>query len=494
MRTGFLSRTAAVTTVAVAVTTVLAGSSALAEPSPEPTTGPPPNSVTVSDVERARESIDYLMTTYGVSQNEALRRLRLQARAAGIIAKVRGAVGDDLLSFSIDQKTDGKLTFLTAQADVAGKAIAPADFTETKFVKSRFTAKQHKEALAAVQQRMASRSGVETYTDFDTETIIVRYPTTEAAVATQVRGLAGRSSTHGVPVSVETPAPPPPGQQKACALLSCDTPIRGGVRLHIRKDNGDFGSCTAGFNVRGSNGWKYILTAGHCVLGVDKGGRQYAFHNGLPVVWEKAADGYDANNPSSPPDVNYSINQPSGWFNDWALLPFQTNGHDWLGYWQRPTAPHNLVASSCISPSNQPCSGNTYAIQGVYRWDDIGSNFVVCATGTGTSVVYPDTNTGYSYGTRCGVITTKYMDNYYFANTSTGKGILVNICGRDGDSGGPLFSQIDSTAYGILSGGPPTSGACSTSEGSVYSSVEFDLINARDRTGFTYNVITTSNG
>lgn len=486
------TRAAGMGAAAILIATFTSGVPAQADPRPGPTTGPPPNTPPASDAVRARESIDYLMTTYHISQDEALRRLRLQARAAGIVDRVRGAVGDELLDFYLDQRSGGRLTFLTSKPEAAAKSLGlvSTDLGETRFVRSKHTAAQLAQARAEVAKKVAGKPAVQVWTDTATETVKVRYLGTDRKVAAQVRSSAGKVAKGNVAVAVDTPGPPK-GVQRACALLDCDTPIRGGVRMHVRRDNGTWGSCTVGFTIRGSNGWSYLMTAGHCVT-VPGPKRQYMFHNGLPLVWEKAADGYDEHDPNAPADDRYFINQPTGLFRDYALVPFQTDGMNWSGYWLNNRGAHNLVASSCVSPSNNACSGNTYAMQGVYRWQDMGRYFVVCATGTGTGVIYSQ-DVGYRYGTHCGEINSTMMTNYSGAGVD-GHGIQVNICSRDGDSGGPLFSQIDSTAYGILSGGPPGSGACGTGEYSVYSPVELDLIHAQSRTGITFHVITTANG
>lgn len=122
---------------------------------------------------------------------------------------------------------------------------------------------------------------------------------------------------------------------------------------------------------------------------------------------------------------------------------------------------------------------------------------VVCATGTGTGVIYAE-NVGYTPGTRCGQIQNKQMYDYCAScSNASGRGLKVDICSRPGDSGGPLWSQAEGQAYGILSGGPSRSGACNMShpdEFGVYSPLSEDLADASAKTGITMSLITTSNG
>src|SRR5437762_1402003 len=103
-------RTGIVAGVVVLATMVLVPTSAVAEPSTPPSGGPTNDQGTTG----IRESLDYLMTKYGVSQAEALRRLQLQAHAADLAKAVHGKVGDELLSVWLDQENGGKLTFLTS--------------------------------------------------------------------------------------------------------------------------------------------------------------------------------------------------------------------------------------------------------------------------------------------------------------------------------------------------------------------------------------------
>jgi hypothetical protein len=172
----------------------------------------------------------------------------------------------------------------------------------------------------------------------------------------------------------------------------------------------------------------------------------------LPVAWEKSATN-DSDRGSRPDDRYWNNDWPRY---DWTMLPYQTDGKNWVGYWLDARGNHNLVHSECTGSSNQPCSGGEYQIKGMYTYSQIGIGWIVCGTGSGTEVVYPKTNAGFTPGTRCGHIMSKSVDqgDYYDTNSIWGFGIQADICTREGDSGGPLFSQIDGMAYGILSGGP----------------------------------------
>ncbi|MCA2211285.1 S1 family peptidase [Jidongwangia harbinensis] len=397
----------------------------------------------------------------------------------------------------MDQR-EGKLTFRTSRPDVATRALGAAA-AEARIVPSRHTAAELAAARTAVAKRLPAGpgAGVGVWADPATETIKVTYRGTDDGVEARVRRSAGTVADAGVPVTVDASGPSPKADQRSCQLLNCGPTVRGGMRMHIRRDpdhqqNGRRGSCTVGFTVRGSDGWAYLLAAGHRVEGPGPK-RQYAYHAGLPLAWEKAAPGYDEHDQNAPPDAAYFMNEPGGTFHDYALMPFQTDGMNWSGYWLNGRGGNNLVGASCTTPSSRPCSGDTYAISGVRTREQIVPGTVACATGTGT--IYPD-SAGYQWGSRCGEIKAKNMEDYFLQGNS-GHGVKVDICSRKGDSGGPLFSQLDSKAYGVLSGGPPRSEPCDPAhpqEYSVYTSLSHDLQEAARRTNKSYNVITTANG
>jgi hypothetical protein len=64
----------------------------------------------------------------------------------------------------------------------------------------------------------------------------------------------------------------PPGALKmsatSCAWPYCDSPLRGGIKIKSTTNPGVGSvSCTAGAYVQDASGYRYLLTAGHCVIG-----------------------------------------------------------------------------------------------------------------------------------------------------------------------------------------------------------------------------------
>ncbi|MFG2169311.1 chymotrypsin family serine protease [Micromonospora chersina] len=461
---------------------------------------------------RLYESLEYLKTTYNVDEAEARRRLELQSRASGLADRARAAVGEELLDVWMDQAGGGKLTLLTSEPDRVRTALGGSADAQVRLVKSRFTAAQLEAARREVSTRLAGVEDVAVSLDRRSESIQVRYFTGPGrADAGDVRRRSGSQTAGRVSIQVDIRPRPPVGEQRSCDIMACDTPMRGGLRLHIKRDNGGWGSCTSGFNLRGSsgsgNGWVYLLTAGHCAL-TPGASRQCFYHNGLPVVWEKASSGSESGCRTGTGNTNYAKNLFQAQLLDYAILPYYTEGANWSGYWLNGRSRHNLVQSQCVSPSAKSCTSGTYAISGLYTWSQIQPGWIVCSTGTGTHEVYnTEVPTGYVPGTKCGEISSKTCTDYYNCKPSAyGQGLAVNICTRSGDSGSPLFSQLDSRAYGILSGGPSRDGLpCNLSDSreySVFSPLMGDgtsnhpgiLDYASRLTGVTMNIITTASG
>jgi streptogrisin C len=451
---------------------------------------------------QVRQSLDYLMTTYGIEENEALRRLELQDRSVGMVDRVRSAIGVELLDVWLDQDGGGRLTFLTSKpADVADELRGVVtNSEEVRVLPSKYTSGQLRAAEVEVRERLAAETSAEVGIDFRNERVVVRYVNPSGDQRARIRELAGATARGGVPVQVDAFSRIEPGRQKDCNIFACDTPMRGGLRLHIRKDDGSWGSCTSGFNIRanGPGGAAFVLTAGHCAINPGPK-RQFAYHNGLPVAVEVNASG-SFTDPAAPADGRYWENAYPRY--DYALMPFQVTGATlWHMYWFTPMPQHNLVFSDCRTPTANPCSQGNVAIVGLYTWSQIMTGWVVCGTGTGNYDVYPDNGSAYSPGTRCGTIQNKRMCQGTYndppCSSDPHRGIKVNICSRDGDSGGPLWVQSSRLAIGILSGGPDRTGACSLSDPldySVYSPLHEILTHASGQTGSTMLLITTSNG
>ncbi|HEX9338593.1 MAG TPA: hypothetical protein VF892_22030, partial [Pseudonocardiaceae bacterium] len=173
------------------------------------------------------------------------------------------------------------------------------------------------------------------------------------------------------------------------------------------------GRCTNGFNMRGSNGWVYTSTAGHCMAGASN----VTSNDGR---WIGYCTGGSYFNTSYPYDH--------------SVLPFLVIGStNYATFWQ----PKNWVISG---------SNTSFPITGIHTYSQIANSWVACASGTMT-------------GTTCGTVQGK------------DGGIIMNICQHHGDSSAPLFSQIDHTAYGLSIKDTTTDDSCPSGYRSYYTPI-----------------------
>jgi hypothetical protein len=133
---------------------------------------------------------------------------------------------------------------------------------------------------------------------------------------------------------------------------------------------------------------------------------------------------------------------------------------NWYNYWLPPGAARNLVYSECGSTAYGCASTANWPIRGYHQLSSIRQGWVACATGATTK-------------TLCGEVTD-------FPNG----GIRMNILRHPGDSGGPLWSQVDSYGYGILT-------YSYSSPMSDYSALSSIFSHATAKSGLTFNVNTS---
>jgi streptogrisin C len=282
------------------------------------------------------------------------------------------------------------------------------------------------------------------------------------------------------------------GDVHQCHMLYCTGygAMRGGLRLDIQRDNGTFGGCTSGFNVRAKGGQfagtGFILTAGHCVASGTHTHLDFAEHQHARIFQEEPALRVNA------------------FPQDYAFLRYidQPTQSKWLDA-QRE---HNLVLAWCrnggwdtdkdiVCRDGDKHDDGRIHITSVAPLDQVRPGWVVCATGAGASSVdYTDVydsgaGAGYRPGTRCGVVTQLNVAS-----------IDTDICARAGDSGGPLFSEVSNAGLGILEGNLPgqdRSGPCFAGEANNYVALSSILswVNASPgAAGSTFEVITRRRG
>jgi streptogrisin C len=477
--------------VSVLVVATAVGSPAVAATVPSFHTGLDPAST--------RESVRYLVETYKVNEQEALRRLELQNDAVKLDQLLSRDRGVEYGGMWLDQDKGQLVVAMTrpAAADPYLKAMPDGANVRTQQV-------QHSlRELTAVKDRVAAKVGagpdavylpsvneaenrVELW-----ERAWVAQEKTATRAAGNVEANAAREAAAAEPGLVVSRVLPKPNPQSTpnvdlgfCHPLYCTDhgPMRGGLRLDMKRDDGTWGGCTSGFNLRSSGGgfpgWAWVLTAGHCMR--TKTNNTPTQHNGNDVL-------------------NQHGIEKSSYPYDYAALGYVDNAA--ATKWLEGQTGRNHVLKYCRnggldSDSDTPCGPQATSqdeeITGTHTLAEIKAGFVVCATGSASSAVnYPDSvdsgaGAGYLVGTRCGRV------------LSTDVGINTDVCSRPGDSGGPLFSQVDHTALGILEGNQQSrSGPCQTGELNNYAPIDTittDLSARIASQGSTFAVITTPNG
>ncbi|MBB5897572.1 trypsin-like serine protease [Kutzneria kofuensis] len=429
-------------------------------------------------------SMSYLEQAYGVSPAEALRRLELQLDATRLDTTLRAKASASYGGMALDQQHGGVLT--VDATDPAAVKPFLAQLPDRSHVRTRTVAHSLAELTSTrdqLAQQVAAGADSEYLPAVDQQdNNVVLWRRTPGAAAP-------RAMAQGGVVVKDLPIPKPlsgPVDWGYCHPLFCSDygPMRGGLRLDYTRDDGSMGGCTTSFNVRSTGGGfpnntAWVLTAGHCAQ--NKSNFTPTQHNGTPVVNQHGVEKY-----AYPYDYQF------------VQYVDQATADKWLN----SQTPHNEVLLYCRPgglDSTQACDGAdsvsaNQSITGIHPLADIKPGWVVCADGSASNRRnYPqavDSGAGVDYlpGTRCGQV------------TSTDVGINTNICARPGDSGGPLFSQVDNTALGILEGNLPGqnfSGPCTSGEANNYSPIGtiLDDVNAfSGGKGAHFEVITTPNG
>ncbi len=442
------------------------------------------------------ESVRYLVDSYGVSEREALRRLELQNEAVRLDRVLREESAAEYGGMWLDQAS-GEL--VVAMTDPAAADRHLAELPDRARVRTQGV--RHSLAdLTAAKDRLAAKVGagadavyLPAVNERDNEVVLWErsWVAREKVSAAQEGDAARRALADESGVAVRAKVLPKPKpmaavypDQGACHPLSCvgHGPMRGGLRLDMKRDNGTWGGCTAGFNLRSTGGAHpgkgWVLTAGHCMA--TKTNNTPTQHNGVPVLQQH---GIEKN--------SYPY--------DYAVLPYVDTPTRTT--WLENHTGRNRVLKYCRnggadSNADTPCGAQATSVDehitGIHTLAEVKAGWVVCASGSASNATsYPGAvdsgaGEGYLVGTRCGRV------------LSTDVGINTDICARPGDSGGPLFSQVDHTALGILEGSQQSRlGPCYAGELNNY--VPIDTILTDVGTHYAslrskFSVITTPNG
>lgn len=429
----------------------------------------------------ASGSIEYLRRQYGVSAAEATRRLALQQASTGIAATLAERFPDEYAGMWLDQTAGGVLKIAMTRPEKLGAALTGlADAGHMRVVPAVRSLRQLTETARGVAAALGVTEGADVVIDQPTNSVLVL---TGDRVRADDPRLSATLATAGPSARVHrrTGASYEP---KACNPLNCPrSPLRGGIRLDVPRDDGSVGGCTTGYNIRSAvTGAYYVLTAGHCVTG----GR----HTHIDLTW------HDYLGAKIPVTVENDGLAENDYLNgkDYAIMPYQPGAVD---FWRaRPTGTRKPAELPSLVNYRCPggCAGShDVRITGLVPLAAVQVGWVVCATGSGYTPKpgekYVDSGVGagagYVPGTRCGEIIDKSSV------------IGVRICARPGDSGGPLFTEADGKALGILSGGDPGNGLpCSSNvnERNYYAPISTILDRANARTNGTLNLQLVTSG
>ncbi|MCX4470091.1 S1 family peptidase [Micromonospora sp. NBC_01655] len=409
----------------------------------------------------APASVAYLRDRYGISATDAARRLALQELSASLAATLADRLPGEYGGMWLDQSAGGVLTVAATRPESVRAAVAAVpDAAHVRVVPVRHSLRQLTASAARIAEALDATVGADVVVDQAANEVVVL---TGGRVASDDRRLPAALADAGVSARARVARASVP---KACDPRDCTrAPMRGGIRLDIPRDDGTVGGCTTGFNVQDRYGAAYVLTAGHCVVGGRHTRRDDTWHQFLgpkiPVTIESGNTALAEN----------------AYPHDYAVMPYQSGALQRWGYPTTATSRPSLVNYWCVADNPRCTTSRDVAITGYVPWSGIQTGWVVCATGSaytpkaGEPYVDSGAGAGYLPGTRCGQVTGK-----------SGGGIDVRICARPGDSGGPLFTESDGKALGILSSGDPGQGPCANpDEHNSYAPVStiLDRVNAR---------------
>lgn len=359
----------------------------------------------VSSPAAVEPAVAYLRDTYGMSDEEAQRRLALQERANGLDDDLRQASGADYAGLWLDQARDAKVHVAIVNddegrvRDAAAKRDVQVDVVHVS---------RSLDQLQGTQQRLERAVGQK-----HSEVYLNGIDLARNALSVHIAGQGAVSpdvqkalDEEGTAVVVTRGGSVHRGGDYACIFPYCDAPLRAGVYIQAVNGSGLNSQCTTGFNAVRSDGTPYVMTSGHCLIPVDGAkwytrqvadGATHAIGNGSTFYRYKDSTG-DAG--------LIGLDNPAGWNSGSTLVNY--------GFGQATLANENY--------NIRARSGST-----------VGT--VLCFTGAQSK-------------TACGTV--DKLD----ATSSTGVGglgRLANVSGQPGDSGGPVFAN--NVAYGLIQGG-----------------------------------------
>ncbi|NUT53734.1 MAG: hypothetical protein HOV94_41555 [Saccharothrix sp.] len=342
------------------------------------------------------ESVRYLVDSYGVSEQEALRRLALQDEAVRLDGVLRRENPAEYGGMWLDQDAGELVVAMTEPAAAQRHLEGLPDRAHVRTQPVRHSLAD----LTAAKDRIAAKVGagpdamyLPAVDERDNEVVVWERAWVGQEKAVRAKAAVDRegdtarravADEHRVSVKTEVLPKPRPlsaeatfPDQGSCHPLACVGygPMRGGLRLDLKRDNGTWGGCTAGFNLRsvggGHPGQGWVLTAGHCMA--TKTNNTPTQHNGVPVLEQH---GIERN--------SYPY--------DYAAVPYVDTAT--RATWLENHTGRNRVLKYCHnggtdSNADTPCGEQEVPVDeyitGIHGLAEVKAGWVVCASGSGAS-------------------------------------------------------------------------------------------------------------
>jgi hypothetical protein len=257
--------------------------------------------------------------------------------------------------------------------------------------------------------------------------VIIHTPDAEKLTKLQVSIVKEIKEKYGDSVIFAT-YPDAPKPFASCNWWFCDSPLRGGVGLKRYADGYNETWCTAGFNVIGDTGTRYVVTAGHC--NDSNGWATETYNYALKKIGP----------------VHSTLMDNSGENRlDAMLIEIKEDTYNWdvMGKVYARSGDSNTGLNGYGPPSYNE-EYDISSVHGVNSTSLEGER--VCVSGA-IMGGYPSEPNGGS----CGAV---HETDIAYTMTTYGtvyKVSRVGLCARPGDSGAPIFRS--GKAYGVLSGG-----------------------------------------
>lgn len=214
-----------------------------------------------------------LVTSYGISVEDAQNRLAWQQGSDVLDAAVRDRLGDRYAGVWIDHADGGRFKIGLAGSGRPPRRPVPERFAAAAdLVATEFSWSQLEDAFDALAPRAATISrddawgiAIGFYTSIN-RLLVQAPPATERSAAVQ-SFLDDDAALYSEMLELVVMDRPPGAQ--ACtsntATPHCDPPLRAGVSIRVTI-NGSTTVCTGGFPARSrSDGTLFMMTAGHCL-------------------------------------------------------------------------------------------------------------------------------------------------------------------------------------------------------------------------------------